>query len=190
MHGQHDDLGVGQRVLDLAARLDAVHTRHGHVHEDHVGSLGGGARDRLVAVRGLTDDVESDLAHRPPEPLAEHLVVVHDHQANGHVGLLSGNGPEARRGLLSIRDPGISCRGGGERTANGRALTGSAVDLEKGADAGRALAHAHQAVRVDTAALAQLESPTVVGDLEQQRACRRNSSGGSHCLHRHVAPHW
>ena len=56
-----------------------------------------GQAHRGVAVAGLADDVEALFGHRPPEPLAEHAVVVGEHQADRHRRPLARAIVEARR---------------------------------------------------------------------------------------------
>jgi len=58
VHGEADDANAGQLGHDDPGRLDAVHFRHAHVHDDHVGPQGPGQRYRLRAVGRFADDVD------------------------------------------------------------------------------------------------------------------------------------
>ena len=54
---QHAGRGVGIVAKDCPGGLQAVHLGHANVHEDDVRLLCGRNRNRLGAIRGLTDDL-------------------------------------------------------------------------------------------------------------------------------------
>jgi hypothetical protein len=57
--------------------------RHDEVHEDDVGLKLGGPRHRLLAIGGLTDDLDAVLElEERAQALAHHRVVVDDHDAD------------------------------------------------------------------------------------------------------------
>src|SRR6266511_2673802 len=81
---QHEDLGVGDEVLDGLGRLDAAAPRHADVHQHHVGHQLLGLVDGLGAVAGLSDDLDVVLLlEHHLEATAEQRVVVHDQHADG-----------------------------------------------------------------------------------------------------------
>ena len=81
--------GVGRTVTaaahDAAGRLDPVHPRHPHVHEDDVGLHPGQQLDGGGAVFGLADELDVLLGlqqHAEAEPV--HLLVVDQHGPDRH----------------------------------------------------------------------------------------------------------
>ena len=74
----------GSVWTDAAGGLDAVHLGHRDVHQDHVGLELAGQPHRLVAVGRLADDVEALFARATPQALAQHAVVVGQHEADRH----------------------------------------------------------------------------------------------------------
>ena len=64
MHGQADDLHVGQLFKNLAGRFDPVQFGHGHIHDDHVGRVGQSEFDRGAPVAGVGDDLDVRLFPR------------------------------------------------------------------------------------------------------------------------------
>jgi hypothetical protein len=70
----------------LPGRLDAVHDRHAHVHEDDMRALLAAELHRLLPVGGGSHDAEVVLrAEQGPEPRADDLLVVDDGDTDGHV---------------------------------------------------------------------------------------------------------
>ena len=68
---------------DLPRRLDPVHARHPHVHQDDVGPQLASRRDRLDAVAGLADDLEPGVgAQNHPEAGTNEPLVVGEENAN------------------------------------------------------------------------------------------------------------
>ena len=160
VHRQHDDAGVRVFVADAPRGLDPVDLRHRHVHEHHVGIELVEQADRLLAVRGLADHVEALLDHGAAQALAEHLVVVDEHQ------------PDALRGLVVISH-GVppylgssEAYSGSSQTLTAVPTTGIGVEVEPGADARRPLAHADDAVGVEPGRLALAQADAVVRDHE------------------------
>jgi hypothetical protein len=79
--GQDEDVGRGPGGDDPAGGFDAVHVRHPHVHQDHVGLERPSRRQRSDAVAGFTDDLDVGLAlEHGPEPDA------HQHPGPGSGG--------------------------------------------------------------------------------------------------------
>ena len=134
--------GVGVLGADPPGGLDAVDLGHRDVHEDHVGLQLVGQADRLLAVGGLADDVEALLDHRAAQALAQHPVVVGQHQ------------PDALRGLVVISHVGalpVAAYSGSSQTRTAVPTAGIRVEVEAGADARGPLAHAEDAVGVEPA---------------------------------------
>src|SRR5690606_37434027 len=71
--------------LDESSGLDTVELGHGDVHEDDVGRELLGHGDRFGTGGGLAHHLEAVFGHRPAEPLAQHAMVVCQHQSDGHV---------------------------------------------------------------------------------------------------------
>ena len=116
--------GSGSRIWRVASTPS--HLGHGDVHEDDVGPQLLGQADGLVAVAGLAHDVEALVGHRPAQALAQHPVVVGQHQPDGHVvpppwsvgAGCDGAGPSARRAVRSAVTDGRG-RAAGCRTVAG-----------------------------------------------------------------------
>ena len=74
---QHDHPGVGQRLDDLPARLDAVLVRHHDVQHDNIGRQLGSGPHRRLTVPGLPDHLElSRLLQHHPQAVPHDRVVV------------------------------------------------------------------------------------------------------------------
>ncbi len=84
VHGQHDDARVGQQVADAARCLDSIDVGHRHIHEDDVGLQLGGEAHRLFAVGRFAHYLEALVGHRSPQTLAEHPMIVGEHESNCH----------------------------------------------------------------------------------------------------------
>src|SRR5699024_2277859 len=89
--GEHQDPWWGRggeaRCPDALGRLDPVHLRHAHVHEDHVRSEPRRPCDRLPAVGHLPDHAQVLLCvEQGGEAGADHGCVVGDQHGDGHVG--------------------------------------------------------------------------------------------------------
>ena len=83
---QHPRPGrAGRGAEDLAGRLQPVHDRHPHVHQDDVGLQVPRLADRVGAVSGLAYHQQARLGgeHRG-EALAHHRLVVGDQAPRGH----------------------------------------------------------------------------------------------------------
>src|SRR6266508_2615866 len=82
--GQHQDLGMGDEVLDGLCRFDASPPRHANVHQDDIGHELLGLLDGLGAIAGLAHDLDIVfLLENHLEPATEQCVVVHDQHADG-----------------------------------------------------------------------------------------------------------
>ena len=95
---QHQDPGSGGPRRDPAGRLDAVHPRHAHVHEDDVGLHAGDQFDGRPAVLGLADHLHLLAGlqqHAESEPV--HLLVVDQDDPDGHAPSRVRTGRTARR---------------------------------------------------------------------------------------------
>ena len=84
----------------------------GDVHEDHVGLELVGQAHRLVAVARLAHDLEALFGHRTAQPLAQHPMVVGQHQADGHNEVLRSGFMQRRADIAppyrALRQPMIS----------------------------------------------------------------------------------
>jgi hypothetical protein len=76
--GQHEHPGAQAGQPDPAGGLDAVHSRHAHVHQRHVRAQAACQLDRLGAVARLAEDVEPRQLEDQPEAGADELLVVRD----------------------------------------------------------------------------------------------------------------
>jgi hypothetical protein len=77
--------GGAQPVVGLVGR-------HLHIHDGHVGTVGGHLAPQVVGVTGLGDNGKAGVGQQAAEPLAqEHLVLGH-HNPHGR------HGPNATRG--------------------------------------------------------------------------------------------
>ena len=132
---------------------DAVELGHRHVHEHHVGLELGGEADGLLAVVGLAHDVEPLLGQRSAEALAEHPVVVGQQQPDRHLATSQACDRRVVHRASSVQRTRVP-RPGSESTS------------ERGADAGRPLPHAEEAVAVEPPGAADREPDAVVGDLQ------------------------
>ena len=56
--GEHHDHGAGRGLAHQRQRLEPVHPRHRHVHQQQVGRVRTDQLDRLAAAGSLTDDLE------------------------------------------------------------------------------------------------------------------------------------
>src|SRR5581483_6493076 len=61
-----------------------VHDRHRQVHQDQLGPQLDGQADGLLAVARFADDVEAGVLHRPPQALAQELVIVDEEETGIH----------------------------------------------------------------------------------------------------------
>ena len=93
IHAQDEDARAGELLQDLARHLEAVHLRHRHVEDDHVGLLGAQDVERLGAVAGFAHDEDVlFVLENPPEALADQGVIVDEDDADGVSGRLAGFG--------------------------------------------------------------------------------------------------
>jgi hypothetical protein len=76
---ERHDRRRGRDLAQQPGRVQAVHDRHGQVHEDHVGREVGGHGGGVGAVADRPDDLEAAQLEHPDQRFPEHLVVV-DHQ--------------------------------------------------------------------------------------------------------------
>lgn len=90
-------------LTDLRQRGQPVHSRHRQVEEYEIGLEGPGLGDRLLAVFGRADDVESLLREQSRERISREGVVVHDEDAFGHVPLIGTTRPADKRRVDSAR---------------------------------------------------------------------------------------
>ena len=86
----------GEAFADRTRRLEAVHLGHPDVDEGDVGLVLLDQLEELLAVRGLSDDLDP-VRHVevPPQPLAHEGVVVSNGYLDGHPFLLDWN-PRSR----------------------------------------------------------------------------------------------
>src|SRR5262249_56590071 len=70
---------------DLLRRLDAGHSRHVEVHDDHVGLQLTYVAKRVVAGRCLAYDVDALLLEQVSQPRAEQVVVVDQQHARAYL---------------------------------------------------------------------------------------------------------
>ena len=68
---------AGDRGADVPGCLDPVETRHGDIHDDHVGRQRGGEVEGGVAVAGLADHGDVGLGrHAQAQSLPDHRLIV------------------------------------------------------------------------------------------------------------------
>ena len=84
VHGEHHHPGLGDGLPQAAGGLDPVEHRHGDVHEHEVRLQRDGQADGLLAVSRFADHLEAGFLHRPPQSLAQQLVVVDEQQTGTH----------------------------------------------------------------------------------------------------------
>ena len=97
--GEDEDLGAGQGAVDLAGGFEAVHVRHGVVHDDKVGPQLGGADDRFPPVGRRGADFPAGLfgVNEGGEAGVDSGVIVGDQHAGGRAG---------RRGAVAVHSQG------------------------------------------------------------------------------------
>lgn len=96
---EYHDLALGRALANLRQRGEAVHSRHREVQEDEVGLQRPRLGDRLPAVLGLSDDVESLLGEQRSQRVSGQRVVVDDEHPLGHLPLI-GTSRSADKGLV------------------------------------------------------------------------------------------
>ena len=75
----HDEDWAGRLPHDLSSGFDPVDARHDHVHEDQIGPVATGERNRLAAAEGSPGHLVTSARHnRAAEGLAGQLQVVDD----------------------------------------------------------------------------------------------------------------
>ena len=90
---QHHHPHTGQvRVgSDPPGGFDAVEHRHADVHQHHIGPLPTGQLDRLLAVGGLTDQLEvGGVVDHASQPGADQRLIIDDTDPHGHVDAPNG----------------------------------------------------------------------------------------------------
>ena len=79
--GQGDHLHVRHLGPDRPRRRDPTHARHQEIHEDHLRMKFPRQPDRLLAGRGLADDLEFGVQRQKhAQTLSDHAMVVGDQQ--------------------------------------------------------------------------------------------------------------
>ena len=77
MHGQRQHRHVRALLLDAPRGLDAVHVRHGDVHQHHVGRQFAGQAHAFRAVLRLADDLQLGIgAQQHAQPRAHDRVII------------------------------------------------------------------------------------------------------------------
>jgi len=61
VHGEDDDGDLGMILQDLARGGQAIHVRHGDIHDDNVGAQGGRLGDGVVAINGFAAHFEAGM---------------------------------------------------------------------------------------------------------------------------------
>jgi hypothetical protein len=152
-HGQDGDVGVARQTADLPGRLEAVHDRHLHVHQDQVVVAPGGALDGLLAVVGQVDGEPEIGQHVHGDLLIEWIVL--DQQHLGARQLAGGRGHDLDRRI-----------GLGRRQRNAGPLLEACGEPEHAAPAGLALGPrlaAHQTGQVPGQGQPQARAAVLAG---------------------------
>ena len=80
MHGQHHDRGARPLFLQLASRFEAIHVRHAHIHEHHVGQLASRDLERFASRTRDGDDLHvACTREHGRDALTNELVVIDEH---------------------------------------------------------------------------------------------------------------
>ena len=178
LHRQPENLDVRQRGVNTGRCFDAVHVRHGNVHEDDVRPQRVRLRDRFKAVGRVADDRELRLRREPVAERPAHRRVIVDDE-----------NPEDVRGqmaLLAFRCRADRCdrrhRRGGDGAVreaarrdepHTRPFPGRAVDLEASAEQRETLVDAeepptHLAIPRPVIESCRLEADALIGHGDAQ----------------------
>jgi hypothetical protein len=61
MHGEDDNLGLGDALTDLSGYLEATHARHQHIHDEHLGTQAFDQLHSAQPIAGLANDLKPHL---------------------------------------------------------------------------------------------------------------------------------
>ena len=101
---EDDDLARRRCMTDLRQRRETVHAGHGEIEQDELRLQLPGARDRLLPVGRLTDDVEVVASQERREGLAGEGVIVDDQDAFlAHNALIGRKAPADKRDVNPAR---------------------------------------------------------------------------------------
>jgi hypothetical protein len=97
VEGREDEDPRGHAVADEPARRrDPVERGHANVHQGNVGPQASDCGDRLLAVRGLADDLDVVLTlEQGAKAGANHPLIIGDNDADRHDDAASRNGRRA-----------------------------------------------------------------------------------------------
>src|SRR5579872_11472 len=81
--GDHHDAGVGMSLHDFLGSLDALHLRHGDIHQHDIGMRAVELADGSKAVAGFAGHLPAERFNHSREILAREDRIVHDQVADG-----------------------------------------------------------------------------------------------------------